>query len=58
MRDIPSQRLSDSRGAEMVEWLVIVVLVMAVSVAVFRPAPGGLLYDALRIALNRIASIW
>jgi Flp pilus assembly pilin Flp len=44
----------DERGAEMVEWIVVVAVLAVVALAVF--GPGGVLQNALSAGINVIAN--
>jgi Flp pilus assembly pilin Flp len=44
----------DDRGAEMVEWIVVVAVLAVVALAVF--GPGGVLQNALNGGINTIAN--
>ena len=45
----------DERGAEMVEWIVVVALLATVAAIVF--GPGGVLQNALNSGVSHIGSI-
>ena len=47
--------LRSERGAEMVEWVVVVVILAVIAVAIF--GPDGVLNDALTNGINSIAEI-
>ncbi len=46
--------LRDERGAEMVEWIVVVAVLAVVASIVF--GPNGVLQDAMNDGINSIAS--
>jgi Flp pilus assembly pilin Flp len=47
-------RVGNERGAEMVEWIVVVAVLAVVALAVF--GPGGVLQNALNGGINTIAN--
>ena len=47
-------RVRNERGAEMVEWIVVVAVLAVVALAVF--GPGGVLQNALQGGINGIAN--
>ncbi len=47
--------VQDERGAEMVEWIVVVCVLAVVASLVF--GPNGVLQDAMNNGINSIASI-
>jgi Flp pilus assembly pilin Flp len=57
MTEIISKMLSfvrNERGAEMVEWIVVVAVLAVVALAVF--GPNGVLQNALNGGINKIAN--
>jgi len=50
-----SEAARDERGAEMVEWIVVVAVLATVAVIVF--GPGGVLSNAMNNGINRIGNI-
>ena len=46
---------SDEQGAEMVEWVVVVVVLAVVASIVF--GPNGVLQNAIKDGVNKIATI-
>ena len=48
-------RLRDERGAEMVEWIVVVAVLATVAAIVF--GPGGVLSNAMNNGVNHIGNI-
>ena len=51
----PSQYVNNEQGAEMVEWVVVVVVLAVVASVVF--GPQGVLQNALNDGINKISSI-
>jgi Flp pilus assembly pilin Flp len=48
------RHVRDERGAEMVEWIVVVAVLAVVALAVF--GPGGVLQNALQGGINVISN--